>query len=231
MRRRFVLVLWLSIALHAAMIGLTRLPPPVAVPLPPEIQVRLSERVRPAPQPVVATAPRPLPTKSPAPVRPESAVSQPVRAVDLPAPQPVAPPVVSPSEAIPAQAQSVPVPPRRQPAPGPEISVPLLADMRFYTAKELDVQPYALRRPDPVYPARAEAQGMPGRVVIRLHLESDGSVSQTEVVSVSPGGVFGDLFVKSTLDAVRGLRFRPAQRNGKPVRAVVEIPVVFEPAP
>jgi protein TonB len=86
-----------------------------------------------------------------------------------------------------------------------------------------------LRKPEPVYPSQAEEQGVPGRVVIRLHLESDGSVSKTEVVSVIPGGVFGELFRKSTLDAIKGLRFRPAQRNGQPVRAVVEIPVVFEP--
>jgi protein TonB len=114
-------------------------------------------------------------------------------------------------------------------APGPELSIPLLVDKRFYTARELDVQPSALRRPEPIYPYRAQEQGVPGRVVIRLHLESDGSVSKTEVVSVSPGGVFGEMFRQSTLDAVIGMRFRPAQRSGQPVRAVVEIPVVFEP--
>jgi protein TonB len=63
---------------------------------------------------------------------------------------------------------------------------------------------------------------------VRLHLESDGSVSKAEVVLVAPGGVFGELFKKATLDSLKTARFRPAQRDGLPVRAVVEIPVVFE---
>lgn len=111
----------------------------------------------------------------------------------------------------------------------PVINVPLLADTRYYTAKELDMQPSALRRPQPVYPPRAEEQGVAGRVVVRLHLEADGSVSRMEVVSMAPGGAFGELFRKATLDSLAGIRFRPAQRNGRAVRAVVEIPVVFEP--
>ena len=114
-------------------------------------------------------------------------------------------------------------------APGPALDVPLLADTRYYTAKELDVQPSALRRPEPVYPVRAEEQGVAGRVVIRLHLEADGGIGRIEVVSVTPGGTFGEMFRKATLDSLKDTRFSPAQRNGRPVRAVVEIPVVFEP--
>ena len=91
------------------------------------------------------------------------------------------------------------------------------------------MQPSALRRPEPVYPVQADEQSVSGRVVVRLHLEKDGSISKTEVVSVTPGGVFGEMFKKSTLDSMKSIRFRPAQRNGLPVRAVVEIPVVFEP--
>lgn len=124
--------------------------------------------------------------------------------------------------------------PQAAPAPsresrGPVLDVPLLVDARYYTAKELDVQPFALRRPQPVYPVRAEEQGVAGRVLIRLHLEADGDISRTEVVSVAPGGAFGEMFRKATLDSLAGIRFKPAQRNGQPVRAVVEIPVVFEP--
>jgi protein TonB len=103
-----------------------------------------------------------------------------------------------------------------------------VADARYYIAKELDMQPSALQRPEPAYPPMAEEQGVSGRVVVRLHLESDGSVSKAEVVLVAPGGVFGELFKKATLDSLKTARFRPAQRDGLPVRAVVEIPVVFE---
>lgn len=138
-------------------------------------------------------------------------------------------PAAVPPAQLPAQTPAPPAAGRE--SPGIELAVPQFVDTRYYTAKELDVQPAALRKPDPEYPPQAEDQGIAGRVVIRLHLEADGSVSKTELVSASPGGVFGELFKKSTLDSVRGIRFRPAQRNGQPVRAVVEIPVVFEPEP
>lgn len=116
-----------------------------------------------------------------------------------------------------------------QEAPGPVLNVPLLAETRYYLARELDVQPSALRRPDPVYPPRAEEQGVAGRVLVRLHLEADGSIGRTEVVSVAPAGAYGEMFKQATLDSLKATRFRPALRNGQAVRAVVEIPVVFEP--
>lgn len=224
-RRRFLVMLWLSAALHAATLGLTSLPPPIRVPLLPELEVRLAQPALAARPPAVLPEPRPT-SGPPRPLPPPPAQPRPL-AVAVPAPQPVAPAAMPPSPAAPAPAAAVIATGRE--APGPELNIPLLADSRYYTAKEVDVQPSALRRPEPAYPLQAEEQGVAGRVLIRLHLESDGSVSKTEVVSVAPGGVFGELFRKATLDSLKAVRFRPAQRNGQPVRAVVEIPVVFEP--
>jgi protein TonB len=218
-RRRFLAMLWLSAALHAVVIGLTRLPPPLVVTPPPELQVQLAQ---PAPtvQPPVAL-PQTEPTlKPPRPLPPApQALPQPVL------PQPIA---ASP-QAVPAPVPAAPVVAPSREAPGPQLNIPLVVDSRYYTAKELDVPPSSTKKPDPVYPPQAEEQGVSGRVLIRLHVEADGSISKTEVVSVTPGGVFGELFKKSTLDSVRATHFRPALRNGQPVRAVVEIPVVFEP--
>lgn len=227
-RRRFLVILWLSLALHALVIGLTQLPPPVRVPSPPDLRVELS---RPAP---AASAAQPVPAPGPASSRPPAQPLDPLPPVRqepahpqaTPLPQPASPAAAPAQLALPAAA--TPAGPGRE-SQGPVLNVPLLADARYYTARELDVQPFALRRPQPVYPARAEEQGVAGRVVVRLHLEADGSISRTEVVTVAPGGAFGELFRKATLDSLREARFRPAQRNGQPVRAVVEIPVVFEP--
>lgn len=218
-RRRFIAMLWLSLALHAAVIGLTRLPPPAAVTLPPELQVQLAQPTAPA-RPA-ATAPE----LRPAPPRRLPPLQTPVQSAPQPAPSPAA---VTPAPVPVAEpAQAAPAPSRE--APGPQLNIPQLADTRYYSVKELDVPPSSVKKPAPVYPPQAEEQGLAGRVVVRLHLETDGSISRTEVVSATPGGVFGELFRKATLDSVRGIRFRPAQRNGQPVRAVVEIPVVFEP--
>ncbi len=224
-RRRFLVMLWLSLALHALVIGLTQLPPPVRVPLLPNLRVEIAEpapvaqspQSMPAPGLVprpAAKPPGPLPSQEPA--RPPATVAPSLPPAALPA-------APSPQPAAPASAA-----PGRE-SQGPVLDVPLLADTRYYTAKELDVQPVALRRPEPLYPPRAEEQGVAGRVVIRLHLEADGGVSKTDVVSVTPGGVYGEMFRKATLESLKDARFKPAQRNGQPVRAVVEIPVVFEP--
>ncbi len=231
-RRRFLAMLWLSLALHALVIGLAQLPPPVRVPSSPHFNVEI-ERSAPAPaaQPVPEHSPAARPAIKPAPALP---------AQQQVSPAPVRPSVVSPppadiAPAAPGAAPLAPSVPAPAPAasgrelPGPVVNVPLLMDARYYSARELDIQPAALRKPEPVYPAAAEERRVAGRVLIRLHLEADGSISRTEVVSVAPGGAYGEMFRKATLDSLKGARFRPARRNGQPVRAVVEIPVVFDP--
>ena len=225
-RRRFLVMLWLSVALHALVIGLTHLPSPLVVAPPRELEVQLPPA---APVQVATVLPRAEPdpgVPGPRPRQPQPLSQAQTQAATQLAPQPV-PPAAAPSPQ-PAPATVAPAAPSHE-APGLQLDIPVLADSRYYTAKELDVQPSTLRRPEPVYPSQAEEQGVAGRVVIRLHLEADGSISKTEVVSVAPSGAFGELFRKATLDSLKSVRFRPAQRNGQPVRAVVEIPVVFEP--
>jgi protein TonB len=223
-RRRFLVTLWLSLALHALVIGFARLPPSVKVPLPAEFNVVIAEPVPALPHPA-----EPSPVAEPvAAARPPSS---PQLRLEASAPQAVAlplPPAADPAPPQPVAGVSPQPVPVREP-PGPVLDVPLLADTRYYLAKELDVQPMALRRPEPIYPPRAEEQGVAGRVLVRLRLEADGSISKTEVVSVTPAGAYGDMFRQATLEALRAVRFRPARRGGQPVRAVVEIPVVFEP--
>lgn len=238
-RRRFLVMLWLSLALHALVIGFAQLPPPARVPLPPEFSIRIVES---APPPQAAArlpegdavvrpqaGPRPSrPRQAPTPGRPLRQASQ------AAAPAAEAPPTEAPpTEAHPPEAPALRLNPSPAitalDAPGPVLDVPLLADARYYPARELDVPPAALRRPEPVYPPRAEEQGVAGRVLVRLYLEADGSIGRTEVVSVTPAGAYGEMFRQATLDSLEATRFRPAQRNGRAVRAVVEIPVVFEP--
>ncbi|MBU4500828.1 MAG: energy transducer TonB, partial [Gammaproteobacteria bacterium] len=52
----------------------------------------------------------------------------------------------------------------------------------------------------------------------------DGRVSDLAVLSASPPGVFDE----SALQAFRTARFTPAQKNGRPVRALVQIEVVYD---
>lgn len=228
-RRRFLAMLWLSLALHALVIGLTQLPPPVQVALSPQFDVEIERSVPMAP--AVKSAPEPAPTARPV-IKPAPASPVQQRLI----PMPVSPPPAVPPANVASAAPGAVPPPQAEPAtaagreaPGPVINVPVLMDARYYPARELDMQPAALRKPEPVYPVRAEEHRVAGRVLVRLYLEADGSISRTEVISVAPGGAYGEMFKKATLDSLKDLRFRPARRNGQPVRALVEIPVVFDP--
>jgi protein TonB len=81
-----------------------------------------------------------------------------------------------------------------------------------------------LREIVPEYPYDADRQHLSGQVRVQLKLEADGRVSDLEVVSASPPGVFES----STLKALRTARFAPARKNGRPVRARMVITVEYD---
>jgi protein TonB len=108
--------------------------------------------------------------------------------------------------------------------PMPEVSVsipvePVLAGVRV--EKQSEVRPPApvatiasappvrkefkpAYRVDPIYPYAAQRQGLDGKVVARVHVTADGTVSQVEiVVSTSP------LFAREVLRTLSQWRFKP----------------------
>lgn len=97
-------------------------------------------------------------------------------------------------------------------------------DLTFYSARELDVQPRALREIVPDYPPGADRQQLSGKVRLQLKLEADGRVGDIEIVQADPPDVFNE----SAIRAFRDARFAPAQKNGRPVRAQVLIEVVYD---
>lgn len=229
-RRRFLQMLWLSAALHAAVIGLTRLPQQAVAVLPQELQVELA---RPPGLSTPDLEPPPLPRP---PVIQKQIASHPVavpvptampsRAVVQVTPAP-APAGMSASQPTSSNASSVTLNVVTHNAPGPQVNIPLAVDARYYQAKELDVVPKGLKG-EPEMPPQAQDAGVGGRVELRLHLEADGSISESEVISVKPGGVFGELFKKSALEWARSQRhIQPATRGGRAVRAILIVPVVF----
>jgi len=230
--RRPLAALWISLGLHAAVIALVQVVPPAGVSVEaPVIEVRLV-----APPAPAANVPPP-----PSPVVPVPAVAPVAQLAPSPAPKalPVAPPppaVVPPPTTTPAHdaplpmAPTVPAAAKTAPALSPEAApVPAAAltssvDLTYYNARALDVQPHALRVIRPDYPAEADRQRVSGTLRLQLKLEADGRVSDIEIVSATPPGVFEDSAIKAFRDA----RFAPAQKNGRPVRALVVIEVVYD---
>jgi len=104
------------------------------------------------------------------------------------------------------------------------VEIPTAVDLAYYSAREVDVLPRALRDIRPDYPTEADRRRLSGSVKLQIKLEADGRVSDIEVVESTPEGMFDE----SALAAFRQARFSPAQRNGRPVRARILIEVKYD---
>jgi protein TonB len=84
------------------------------------------------------------------------------------------------------------------------------------------VAPRIYRRVEPVYPPLAKAMRIQGTVRLAAVIDEDGAVAALKLICGHP------LLVNAAMDAVKHWRYRPAERNGKPVRAVIPVAVRFD---
>jgi protein TonB len=232
--KRAMLALWLSLAVHAAVIGLIRVTPRTMVAMDQVLEARLENPSHAQPDQEAAEMPlldantdlqtlitvqdeqpivfQPLPE-----IKAESRLEH----QPEPSPQPLAANPVSepvrPNNPDPAKNQ-----------PGPSIDIPLAVDTQYYAAKELDVQPRPVRKIEPAYPPEYESQGASGYAILEMRVESDGEISDLKVVEIFPSS--HDAFGREALEAFRNARFIPAKRKGQQVRALFRVKVVFESA-
>jgi protein TonB len=223
--RRPLAALWISLGLHAALIALVQVAPPAATHRGETvIEARL---VRGQPGPAVVQTPavetpderhdEPA-SLAPAETAETVPVATPAAAPSPPPDAPAAAPGAAAPQAAAAAAAGV------ASAPEPAATLTSAVDLTYYSARELDVQPRALRAVVPDYPADADRERLSGKVRLQLRLEADGRISDIEIVGATPPGVFEESARKAFGDA----RFSPAQKNGRPVRALVLIEVVYD---
>ncbi|MEO6575623.1 MAG: energy transducer TonB, partial [Polyangiaceae bacterium] len=74
----------------------------------------------------------------------------------------------------------------------------------------------------PIYPAAARAAEVEADVALELVLDSTGHVADAKVTRSAGYGLD-----RSALDAIRGYRFSPAQKDGRPVRVRMHWTVQF----
>ena len=192
---------WISLGLHAAVIALVQVAPPASTnPAESVIEARLvsTHAVPPA-----AEVDTPEDTLKAVPLLAPSKTAE-----ALPVAEPVAPQVAPPQPA----------------AAPPAATITSSVDLTYYSARDVDVHPRALREIVPDYPVDAVRRQLSGKVRLQLKLEADGRVSDVEIVSANPAEVFNE----SAIRAFREARFAPAQKNGRPVRALVLIEVVYD---
>jgi TonB family protein len=103
----------------------------------------------------------------------------------------------------------------------------LLSDRAVHLPDAVDIR--AELKPTtaiPIYPDSLLAQGRTGRVLMEFVVDTLGLVELETVgivTSTHPG------FTRAAVDALADAAFRPALKNGRPVRQVVQLPFIFEP--
>lgn len=212
--RRPLTALWISLGLHAAVVAWVQVAPPAAAHSGGAvIEARLvgphaiSSATNAADQ--VSETPLLAPTET---------------ADALPVAQTVAPPLAEASAPISPALSAPSAAVEAAPAPVSPLAITSSVDLTYYSAREVDVHPRAMRAIEPDYPVAADRQKLSGTVYLQLKVEADGRVGEVEVVSSTPPGMFDE----SAIQAFRSARFEPAIRNGRPVRALVVIEVRYD---
>lgn len=73
-------------------------------------------------------------------------------------------------------------------------------------------------------PEGASSDGGPVTVIVRIHVDTAGAVTHAELGDVTAS----DALNAEALDMARQMRFRPAEREGRPVAAWIELPFAFD---
>jgi protein TonB len=89
---------------------------------------------------------------------------------------------------------------------------------------EVSGKPKVLKSVPVVYPVEARKRGITGQVLVRFHLDENGTVSHLHVKSAEPP----DIFNQNALNALRQWRFQPARHNKRAVSVWVELPIEFD---
>ncbi len=133
----------------------------------------------------------------------------------------VAPPVVPAPVAAPRPSPSPrPAPVKATPKPAPK---PVMK--ASYSAGELDARPRLVNRPAATYPSGLLRQGIrQGKVVLEVSISTSGRVTVRRVISSS----HPDFSAMARSFAGRA-RFTVPRKNGQPVTAIYQWPLVLKP--
>ena len=91
-----------------------------------------------------------------------------------------------------------------------------------FDVADLEKKPEAVSQVAPTYPPELRKSKIEGSVTLVFILGEDGRVEEPRVENSSRPE-----FEKPALEAIRKWRFRPGQKDGKPVRSYIRIPMRF----
>ncbi|MFT5365091.1 MAG: TonB family protein [Candidatus Latescibacterota bacterium] len=87
---------------------------------------------------------------------------------------------------------------------------------------EIDYKPHPVRIVTPEYPNEARKKHITGRVIVKVLVDKDGNVEETEVVS-GP-----EVFRDAALKAAQQFRFRPGKHAGERRKVWMIMPIDFD---
>ena len=96
-------------------------------------------------------------------------------------------------------------------------------ESKMHGIKAFDEQPKIVKYYPPIYPFKARAKGIEGRVLLRFIVDKAGYVQNPEVVSAEPEGVFE----QAALDTVVNYKLKPAIKDGESVSSIVKLAISF----
>lgn len=198
--RRLTLALALSLALHTLLLTFNRpaAPKPQAAPAALALVAHLSPaRLTPQPTPQAQTAP-----SMPSPARQPVQTAQPI-----PHPSPQATTTAAPLPNIPATASPN--------AAEPPAAPPPTNDTNYYPVESLDSTPKLLTKMQQIYPPRARSAEIEGSVTLEILINERGEIEHASIAHAQPRGYFEE----AALTMLRGQRYSPPMKNGRPVRS------------
>ena len=115
----------------------------------------------------------------------------------------------------------------KPPAPGARVAIaPAPATPNYFLASEVDVPAQVINDVLLRYPPEAFERGIEGEVILRIYINEAGTIDDIEIRNAVPKGLFED----AALEAAWQLRYSPALKNGRAVRNVRTISIVFDPS-
>jgi protein TonB len=87
---------------------------------------------------------------------------------------------------------------------------------------DFDVRPIPVKTPPPAYPTSLRQTGVSGLVALKVEIDESGNVTECSVSkSTNPE------FDGPAMQAVKGWKFKPAQKSGAAVKIRLVIPIKF----
>ncbi|AOW50525.1 energy transducer TonB [Acetobacter ascendens] len=176
----------------------------------------------PVEHPPIQTQVLPPPQPPPPPPPPPPVMAEPPPPFIPPPKIKVPPPPKPPIKHVAKTPPKHPAPPQTKTAKAPPAATEPAASAPPSDAPDTTAGTAPLNHVQPVYPPEMEEENIEGRVTVACDVEPTGMTSNCQVQSVSGG----QAFAKAALDYVHKARYRPATRNGAPVKELHKVYVI-----